>query len=63
MSDRKTIAIGSDHGGYRLKETLKVHLRDQKYDVNDCGTFGEKSIDYPDIAMVVAQKVSDRRIR
>jgi len=63
MSDRKTIAIGSDHGGYRLKETLKVHLRDQEYDVNDCGTFGEKSIDYPDIAMVVAQKVSDRGVQ
>ena len=63
MSDRKTIAIGADHGGYRLKETLKVHLRDQGYEVGDCGTFGEKSVDYPEIATAVAQKVSDREVQ
>jgi deoxyribose-phosphate aldolase len=54
----KSIAIGSDHGGFRLKEILKVHLRDQGYEVNDCGTFGEKSVDYPDIARDVAQQVA-----
>ncbi len=63
MSDIKTVALGSDHGGYRLKEALKVHLRDQGYEVNDCGTFGEKSVDYPDIAGEVAQKVSDKSTR
>ena len=63
MSDvnNKTIAIGSDHGGFRLKEILKVHLRDQGYEVNDCGTFGEKSVDYPDIAGEVAQQVAGKR--
>jgi deoxyribose-phosphate aldolase len=55
---KKTIAIGSDHAGFRLKESLKVHLRDQGYEVNDCGTYGEKSVDYPDIAQTVAEKVS-----
>ena len=38
---KKSIAIGSDHSGFRLKEILKVHLRDQGHEVNDCGTFGE----------------------
>ena len=54
----KKIAIGSDHAGYRLKEILKVYLRDQGYEVVDCGTFGEKSVDYPDIAQAVALKIS-----
>jgi deoxyribose-phosphate aldolase len=59
--NEKTIAIGSDHSGFRLKEILKVHLRDQGYEVNDCGTFGEKSVDYPDIARKVAQQVSTKQ--
>jgi deoxyribose-phosphate aldolase len=63
MSDKKTIAIGSDHAGYRLKETLKVHLRDEGFEINDCGTFGEKSVDYPEIASMVAQKVSEGDVR
>ena len=58
--NKKTIAIGSDHAGFRLKESLKVHLRDQGYEVSDCGTYGEKSVDYPDIAQVVAEKVSKK---
>lgn len=57
---KKSIAIGADHSGFRLKESLKVHLRDQGYEVNDCGTYGEKSVDYPDIARSVAQKVAGK---
>ncbi len=57
----KSIAIGSDHSGFRLKEILKVHLRDQGYEVKDCGTFGEKSVDYPDIAREVAQQVATKQ--
>jgi deoxyribose-phosphate aldolase len=63
MSDvgKKSIAIGSDHSGFRLKEILKVHLRDQGHDVNDCGTFGEKSVDWPDIASEVARQVAQNK--
>jgi len=63
MSDagKKSIAIGSDHSGFRLKEILKVHLRDQGHDVNDCGTFGEKSVDWPDIASAVAREVANNK--
>jgi deoxyribose-phosphate aldolase len=59
-SDKKSLAIGSDHSGFRLKETIKAHLRDQGYEVNDCGTYGEKPVDYPDIAKAVARKVSNQ---
>jgi deoxyribose-phosphate aldolase len=64
MSDigKKSIAIGSDHSGFRLKEILKVHLRDQGYDVNDCGTFGEKSVDWPVIASDVARQVAEQKV-
>jgi len=45
------IALGSDHGGYRLKEFLKRHLEEQGHECTDCGTYDEKSVDYPDFAL------------
>jgi deoxyribose-phosphate aldolase len=57
-SAKKVIVLGADHGGFRLKEIVKAHLRDQGHEVSDCGTFGEKPVDYPDIARAVAEKVS-----
>lgn len=60
ISDKaKTIAIGSDHAGFKLKESLKAYLRDNGHEVVDCGTFAEKPVDYPDIAEAVATKVSE----
>jgi ribose 5-phosphate isomerase B len=53
-----SIAIGSDHGGYALKEQLKDHLRSLGYRYDDVGTFSEAPVDYPDIAEMVAQKVA-----
>jgi deoxyribose-phosphate aldolase len=58
---KKSIAIGSDHSGFRLKEIIKVHLRDQGHEVNDCGTFGEKPVDWPDIAQDVARQVAEKK--
>ena len=54
----KKIAIGSDHGGYELKEILKTELAGQGYEVVDCGTNSKEAVDYPDFALAVAQKVS-----
>ena len=51
------IAIGCDHGGYRLKELLKAHLEDAGRSVHDCGTHGTGSVDYPDLAHAVAELV------
>jgi ribose 5-phosphate isomerase B len=55
--DRETIAIGCDHGGFRLKQTLAEHLRDEGYAVNDCGTSSPEAVDYPDYAHRVADLV------
>ena len=54
----KTIAIGADHGGFRLKEILKPVLESLGLDIRDVGAFDEKAVDYPDIAHKVAQLVA-----
>ena len=51
------IAIGSDHAGYRLKETIKSSLLDSGHAVEDAGTGSEASVDYPDFAAAVARRV------
>ncbi|MCD6309284.1 MAG: ribose 5-phosphate isomerase B, partial [Candidatus Eremiobacteraeota bacterium] len=53
------IVIGSDHGGFDLKEILKKFLEEQGHSVLDYGTYSRDSVDYPDIALLVAQKVSE----
>jgi ribose 5-phosphate isomerase B len=55
---KPSIAIGCDHGGYPLKERIGFRLREQGYDVTDCGTHSAESVDYPDFAHAVAQRVS-----
>lgn len=52
------IALGSDHGGFHLKEIIKQYLQEQGMEYEDFGTDGEVSVDYPDFALAVAQKVS-----
>jgi ribose 5-phosphate isomerase B len=52
-----SIAIGCDHGGYRLKELIKKHLADRGCSVVDCGTDSAESVDYPDFAHSVAVEV------
>ena len=46
----RTVAIGSDHGGFRMKEFLKGIVTSLGYAVEDCGAFDERSVDYPDLA-------------
>lgn len=57
----KAIAIGADHGGFTLKESLKLYLGELGYGVIDCGTISLESVDYPDFAFAVAQLVADER--
>src|ERR1022692_3747852 len=54
----RTVAIGSDHGGYRLKEALKPLLESLGLAVRDVGVSEEKPADYPDIAHMVAKLVA-----
>ncbi len=55
------VALGADHGGYALKETLKKHLEEKGYAIIDCGTHSTDSVDYPDYAGMVAKLVSEKR--
>jgi ribose 5-phosphate isomerase B len=57
------IAIGSDHGGFKLKEEVKKHLRKRSILFKDLGTFSEESVDYPDIAKKVAKAVASKKYR
>jgi len=53
------IALGSDHGGFRLKEFIKEHLTKQGHECTDCGTYDESSVDYPDYALKACQLVTE----
>lgn len=52
------LAIGSDHGGFILKERIKEFLENEGFDVKDFGTFNSEAVDYPDFAVKVAQAVA-----
>jgi ribose 5-phosphate isomerase B len=54
----KTIALGADHGGFRLKEALKPILAGMGLQFRDVGVYEEKTADYPDIAHQVAELVA-----
>ena len=55
------IVIGSDHGGYKLKEEVKRYFDEKEIKYVDKGTFSEESVDYPEIARAVAKEVSEKR--
>ena len=53
------IAIGSDHGGYKLKEEIKKYLEETEIEYTDCGTFNEERAEYPEIAQALATEIQD----
>ena len=53
------IAIGSDHGGFLLKEEIKKYLEKQGYEVIDVGTYSTDSCHYPEFTIKSAQLVSN----
>ncbi len=58
----RTVAIGGDHGGFALKESIKKYLKDElRYAVIDCGTHSTEAVDYPDVARAVASAVAEGR--
>lgn len=57
-SPPQTIAIGSDHGGFQLKEALKPFVENLGYQVVDLGTYSPDACDYPDFAYAVARMVA-----
>lgn len=56
------IAIGSDHRGYEVKTKIIEHLKKLGHDSVDCGAHDCNSIDYPDIATAVAEKIVDGEV-
>lgn len=55
---KRIVAIGTDHGGVDLKQVLKNDLVELGFEVIDCGTNTKDAVDYPDIALAVAQLVA-----
>ena len=53
----KIVAVGSDHGGFEMKSMLLAYLSELGYETSDCGTSSKESVDYPDFAYAVAEKL------
>ncbi|MCD7752377.1 MAG: ribose 5-phosphate isomerase B [Lachnospiraceae bacterium] len=53
------IAIGSDHGGFILKEAVKAYLVEQGHEVKDLGCYTHESVDYPVYGKAVGRAVAD----
>ena len=52
------IGIGSDHGGFALKEAIKKHLEERGLEYKDYGTYSDASCDYPVYGRAVAKAVA-----
>ena len=52
------IAIGSDHGGFDLKEMVVAHLKERGMEVKDVGCYDKSSCDYPIYGRAVAEAVA-----
>ena len=58
----RRVAIGSDHGGFALKEILRRAIAEETgWEVFDCGTHSAEAVDYPDFAAAVAREVASGR--
>jgi ribose 5-phosphate isomerase B len=58
VAEGRSIAVGADHGGFKLKESLRAYLEERGFVIDDCGTFDAEAVDYPDFAAAVARKVA-----
>jgi ribose 5-phosphate isomerase B len=52
---QERIGVGSDHAGFRLKESVRRWLVEHSYSVLDLGTYNEEACDYPDFAIALAE--------
>ena len=55
------IAIGADHGGFKLKQALVKYLKQQKHCIIDVGCFSESSCDYPEYSYAAAELVGKKK--
>src|SRR5580704_9622789 len=54
---KPSIALGADHAGFPVKESIKRYLLEAGYSVEDVGTWSDESVDYPDYAKKVSARV------
>src|ERR1700739_3092711 len=57
-SPKPKIALGSDHAGFHIKETVRQFLENAGYPLVDVGTWSEESVDYPDYGKAVGERVA-----
>jgi ribose 5-phosphate isomerase B len=61
LPKKPRIAIGSDHAGFLVKETIRKYLETGGYAVDDQGTTSEESVDYPDYGKAVGERVASNQ--
>ena len=61
MSSKK-FSIGSDHGGFELKQAIIASLEKEGYEIIDNGCFDKSSVDYPDYAKLVCNDVNTQKV-
>ncbi|MBQ6692793.1 MAG: ribose 5-phosphate isomerase B [Clostridia bacterium] len=54
------IVLGSDHGGFALKEELAAYLKEKGLEVKDMGCYSPESVDYPDVAQAACEEVKQQ---
>ncbi len=62
MSNNKVIAIGCDHAGVQFKNEVIGWLKENNYEVLDCGCYNNDSVDYPDVAYEVCSKILSNEV-
>ena len=60
-SPKPRIAIGADHAGFPIKETIRQFLENAGYPLVDLGTWSEESVDYPDYGKAVGECVASQQ--
>lgn len=58
MTAKKRVIMGCDHAAFELKDHIKAFLIEEGYDIEDVGTHGPASVNYPDYGTKVAAKVA-----
>ena len=59
----QTILLGSDHGGFKLKEKIKIYLERSRFKIRDVGTYSQDSCDYPVFAANLAKLISQGKYK
>jgi len=62
VSFKVKIALGCDHAGFGLKEEIVALLKNLNFEIDDCGTNGTQSVDYPDFGEKVSGLVSSGKV-